>query len=206
MPKLIVGLTGGIASGKSQVSRYFKELGVEVIDADEIARELFSADSPHLTTLREEFGDLIFNQDKTLNRKALGSIVFSNPEKLAWLNQMTHPLVAEQILQQLSQSHSPYVILDVPLLIKRDGSTPSYLGEIINRVLVIDVTEETQVKRVIRRDNISKEHAMKIFSTQATTEQRKANADDIIDNNGGLQSLKAQVLKLHDYYLSKSMR
>ena len=206
MPELIVGLTGGIASGKSQVSRYFKELGVEVIDADEIARELFSANSPHLITLREEFGDLIFNQDKTLNRKALGNIVFSNPEKLAWLNQLTHPLVAEQILYQLSQSHSPYVILDVPLLIKLDGSTPSYLGEIINRVLVIDVTEETQVKRVIRRDNISKEHAMKIFSTQATTEQRKANADDIIDNNGGLQSLKAQVLKLHDYYLSKSMR
>lgn len=205
MPKLVIGLTGGIASGKSQVSCYFKSLNIDVIDADQIARELFADNSPHLETLREKFGDSIFSHDGSLNRKALGTIVFSDQEKLQWLNHLTHPLIAEQILEQLSGSSSPYVILDVPLLVKKDGTIPNYLRQIINRVLIVDVTPKNQLNRVTSRDRISEDHAKKIISSQASAEQRKACADDTIDNNGSLQSLEEQVKRLNDSYLSKSM-
>ncbi len=205
MSKLVVGLTGGIASGKSKVSKYFKELNIDVIDADLIARNLFEPNSPHLVKLKSKFGTSIFHSDGSLDRKSLGSIVFSDADKLAWLNQLTHPLVAEEIVKQLADCNSPYVILDIPLLIKPDGTIPTYLKQLIHRVLIIEVTTQNQIQRVTTRDSISEEQAKKIMANQASADQRRAHADDVIDNNGCLQSLKTQVLKLHEFYLSESM-
>jgi dephospho-CoA kinase len=204
MAKLIVGLTGGIASGKSQVANYFKQLKVDVIDADEIARNLFAPSSPHLNSLRNHFGDGIFNPDESLNRKALGEIVFADSNELKWLNNLTHPLVAEQIQQQLQLSQSSYVVLDIPLLVKKDGTIPEYLQKLLNRILVVDVTPDTQIKRVTQRDKISPDQAKRIINTQATREQRNRLANDILDNNGSFESLEKATLALHQHYLSES--
>jgi len=200
--KLVIGLTGGIASGKSQISRYFQELGVEIIDSDQIARELFTPGSQHLLPLKARYGDVIFDADNALNRKELGRIVFSNQAELAWLNQYTHPLINKQMRSQLTASRSAYVILDVPLLINQQGIVPDYLKEMIDRILVIDISPELQLKRVQARDNISEVEANKIFATQSSLEQKLTLADDIIDNNGTLESLKKQVVALHSFYLT----
>ncbi len=204
MTKRVIGLTGGIASGKSQVSNYFKALGIDVIDADQIARDLFKPNSPHLAKLREHFGDAIFNSDNTLDRKALGQIVFADAEQLAWLNQLTHPLVAKQTQNELRESSSPYVILDIPLLVKKDGTIPDYLTNILDRVLVVEVDPATQLARVIARDDISEQQAKRIIAAQASPGQRRQHADDVLENNHSLDWLQQRVIELHQNYLENN--
>ncbi|TQV71379.1 dephospho-CoA kinase [Aliikangiella marina] len=198
---LKIGLTGGIASGKSTVSGLFASRQITIIDADKIARDLFKADSPLLKDLRERFGDSIFIATGELDRKALGSIVFSSPEALKWLNDFTHPKVAAEIKKQLSQARSPYVILDIPLLIKEDGTIPLHLKQVIDRVLVVDVSEATQISRIISRDKVDRAHALRIINSQSTREQKLKLADDVIDNNLDLSHLESQVKLLHNHYL-----
>jgi len=198
---LIIGLTGGIASGKSQVCKTFVELGITVIDSDQIAKDLFDINSPHLQALRDKFGNDIFLADKYLDRKKLGKIVFSNPEQLLWLNTFTHPLIYDEIKQQLSSTSSSYVIIDIPLLIDSKGDISARFAELIDRVLVINTSEENQLKRLLLRDDISSEQAHKIINSQSSLEQKLKLADDIIDNNGSIESLKTQVEEIHKKYL-----
>lgn len=202
MKKLHVGLTGGIASGKSSVSQLFNNHGVNVIDADQIARQLFIKNSPHLLNLREYFGDSIFHSNGELNRKALREKVFNSEKDLNWLNQFTHPLVNQQMKTEISAANSDYVLLDIPLLIDKSGQIPNHLKQLIDRILVIKVDLETQLERICRRDKSSREQAQKIIDSQSSLEQKLVLADDVIDNNGSLEELESQVLVLHNQYLT----
>jgi dephospho-CoA kinase len=168
MKPLKIGLTGGIASGKSVISQQFANQHIDIIDADKIAKDLFVKDAPLLKTLKAKFGSKIFTGQDDLDRKALGNIVFNSEEDLAWLNQLTHPLITKEIKSQLSRVRSPYVILDIPLLINQFGEIPSHLKALIDRVLVIEVSLENQIKRLCLRDNISEEAAMTIIRNQST--------------------------------------
>jgi len=199
--RLTIGLTGGIASGKSQVSQYFKELGIDVIDSDKIAHDLFKPHSPHLKDLENKFGDGIFLPNGELDRKTLGKIVFSNKTHLTWLNEFTHPLINQQMKAQLSKSQSDYVVLDIPLLIDINGEIPQRLRKLIDCVLVINVNRQTQIERILQRDNKNQTDALKIINSQSTSEQKCLLADDIIDNSGSLTELKDDVYKLHAKYL-----
>ena len=201
MTQLKVGLTGGIASGKSQVSRLFSSHNIDIIDADKIARSLFESGSPLLSELRKKFGHKIFNRDASLNRKALGKIVFNNQAHLTWLNQFTHPKIATEIKLQLSKAKSRYVILDIPLLIDKSGLIPDYLKQIVDRILVINTSLENQINRLCLRDNISKLEAESIINTQSSLKIKLALADDTICNNGELSSLESQVELLHNQYI-----
>ncbi|WP_444994562.1 dephospho-CoA kinase [Aliikangiella sp. IMCC44359] len=204
MNQLRIGLTGGISSGKSSVSQLFKQHQITLIDADQIARDLFAPNAPLLTSLKNKFGDDIFFSNGELDRKKLGKIVFNSKEDLAWLNRLTHPKVAENIEQQLAAAISPYVILDIPLLIDKSGQVPAHLANFIDRILVVDVTEENQINRLCARDNLSKADAQSIIANQSTRKQKLALADDIIDNNGDFNQLETQVEQLHNYYLTLS--
>lgn len=199
-PKLVIGLTGGIASGKSQVSQYFLDLNIDIIDSDKIAKDLFRSGSVHLKKLRDQFGDGIFFANNELNRKALGKLVFSDSQQLEWLNNFTHPLINQETKNQLSSATSEYAILDIPLLIDKQGTIPPPLKLLIDRVLVIHTQLETQINRISVRDHLNKEQALKIIQTQSSNSQKLALADDVIDNNGTLQQLKIQVKSLHKKY------
>ncbi|MET1254664.1 dephospho-CoA kinase [Aliikangiella maris] len=199
---LKISLTGGIASGKSQVTRLFSQLGIDIIDADKIARALFAPKAVLLKDLRHQFGDGIFFDSGELNRGALGKIVFNNKAALKWLNELTHPLVADKISQQLTQVQSDYVILDIPLLINQQGIIPTHLKAVTDRVLVVDVCPEIQIQRLCKRDNITQEQALSIINNQSTRQQKLALADDIIDNNTDFSTLERQVNELHRVYLS----
>ena len=197
---IVIALTGGIASGKSSIARMFSDLGVTIIDSDRIARELFKPDSIHLAKLKTEFGNHIFFENGELNRKALGKIVFSNPDKLNWLNNFTHPLVFQEINKQLENAKSNYVIVDIPLLIKLDGKISKQFKSIIDRILVVSTPEKVQIERLIKRDKISTERALDILNTQSTLKQKLALADDVINNSSTLSELRQQVVKLNDKY------
>ena len=198
---LTIGLTGGIASGKSQASQYFADLGIKVIDSDKIARDLFTPNSPHLGTLRNKFGDSIFLTNGELDRKALGKVVFSNESDLKWLNDFTHPLINQQMKVALSSPKSDYVVLDIPLLIDKNGKIPERLQKLISRVLVINVSQEIQIDRILKRDGLSREDALNIINSQSSAEQKISLADDIIDNSGTLSELKNKIKQLHNRYL-----
>jgi len=202
---LKIGLTGGIASGKSLASRYFSELGIDLVDADKIAKDLFETASPHLISLKTHFGEAIFDQQGELKRKALGKIVFSNPDELQWLNEFTHPLIRAQMMQQIDQvakTNARYLILDIPLLVRTNGEIPPHLNSLIDRVLVITTDLPTQLSRLMARDKIKEPEAMKIINSQSTWEQKLACADDVINNNGNRKTLKQQVTSMHHKYLA----
>ncbi len=198
---LKIGLTGGIASGKSLASRYFGELGIEIVDADLIAHDLFKSGSPHLSPLREHFGDSIFSVDGALIRKELGKRVFSDPDELEWLNNLTHPIINKQMQNQLAQVNSAYAILDIPLLVDVHGSIPAHLGQLLDRVLVIATDLPTQVERLMQRDSIYHNEAIRIINTQSSWCQKLSLADDVIKNDTSKENLKDNVAKLHEQYL-----
>jgi len=203
-PQLKIGLTGGIASGKSAVSRCFASLGVPIIDADKIAKNLLLKGAPLLKALKQRFGNDIFTESDELDRKKLGAIVFNSPDDLEWLNQLTHPLVRKEIQSQLDQVDDDYVIIDVPLLVDKNGKIPSYLRRLIDRVLVVSISNELQRERLCSRDQITQEQANSIISNQSTLAQKLQHADDIVDNNGSFEQLESQVTKLHNQYLELS--
>jgi dephospho-CoA kinase len=199
-----LGLTGGIACGKSTVSNLFSNLGAEVVDADQIARDLFKVGSPHLEKLRQKFGSNIFKSTGELDRAALRNIVFNNSEALRWLNDFTHPLVYKEMLNQLVASQAPYVILDIPLLVNDKGEISPRFKPIIDRILVVDCSPETQLSRLQAKRGLSKEEGQKILHRQAVREDRVKHADDLLVNEGSLSALEKQVFKLHNKYMSYS--
>ncbi|MGX5173613.1 dephospho-CoA kinase [Aliikangiella sp. IMCC44653] len=201
MSAIRIGLTGGIASGKSTVSRLFARLGVPIIDADLIARQLFEDNSPHLSQLQCKFGDKIFDSPNKLNRKALRKEIFSSKESLTWLNNFSHPLIAARILEQIKTIDYAYTLIDIPLLIDKEGQLSPRFKPLIQRVLVVDIPSEMQLLRLCERDNISLSDAQSIIQSQATREQRLAWANDIIDNADSEAVLSKQVAQLHQSYL-----
>ncbi|MDT0583275.1 MULTISPECIES: dephospho-CoA kinase [Alteromonadaceae] len=195
MSSLIIGLTGGIASGKTTVSNMFADLGIDIIDADVIARDVVALGSKGLQAIAARFGDKILLKNGELNRPALREIVFSQPEDKAWLNALLHPMIREQMLAQTAQAKSRYCILSVPLLIENK------LDEIVDRTLVVDIDEQLQLMRAMARDNSSKSVIEGIMQSQATREQRLKVAHDIIYNDKDIYRLEEQVKQLHEYYL-----
>jgi dephospho-CoA kinase len=195
MSSLIIGLTGGIASGKTTVSNMFAKLGIDIIDADVIARDVVALGSKGLQAIADRFGDKILLKNGELNRPALREIVFSQPEDKAWLNALLHPMIREQMLAQTAQANSRYCILSVPLLIENK------LDEIVDRTLVVDIDEQLQLMRAMARDNSGKSVIEGIMQSQATREQRLKVAHDIIYNDKDISRLEEQVKQLHKYYL-----
>ena len=177
----VVGLTGGIGSGKSTIGDLFLALGVPVIDADIIARKVVEKGSPLLAELVSHFGIDVLTEQEELNRAKLREIIFSHPDKKTWLNQLLHPAIRNEMLAQVEQCQQPYVILMVPLLIENN------LIHLCDRILVVDVLPETQIERATKRDNNKAEIIQNIMASQVSREKRLSYADDIIDNNQPLE-------------------
>ena len=198
----VVGLTGGIGSGKSTIGNLFSALGVPVIDADIIARKVVEKGSPLLAELVSHFGIDVLTEQGELNRAKLREIIFSHPDKKTWLNQLLHPAIRNEMLAQVEQCQQPYVILMVPLLIENN------LIHLCDRILVVDVLPETQIERATKRDNNKAEIIQNIMASQVSREKRLSYADDIIDNNQpleqNLEKIKKQINELHQIYLKKT--
>ncbi|WP_437889029.1 dephospho-CoA kinase [Phytobacter sp. V91] len=190
-----VALTGGIGSGKSTVANAFAALGIDVIDADLVARQVVAPGTPALAAIEQHFGTEILNQDGSLNRRMLRDRVFASPVEKSWLDGLLHPLIHQQTQQLLTESTSPYALWVVPLLVENQLQSKA------DRVLVIDVSPETQILRTMQRDSVSREHAEQILAAQATREARLAVAHDVIDNNGAPDAIASDVARLHAAYL-----
>ncbi|WP_411994341.1 dephospho-CoA kinase [Agarivorans sp. DSG3-1] len=195
---MIIGLTGGIASGKSQVSRWFEELGITVVDADIVAREVVNIGQPALAQIAKYFGQTILLENGQLNRAKLRQEIFANEEKKNWLNQLVHPLIREAMLTQLNQAQGPYKILVAPLLLENQ------LNKLVDRVLVVDASTNVQIERTMARDSVSAKQAQQIIDAQMKREAKLAAADDIIENNADLPTLQLKVKALHQFYLDLS--
>ncbi|WFE71965.1 dephospho-CoA kinase [Halomonas sp. M1] len=193
---MIVGLTGGIGSGKSTVARAFGALGIGWVDADDVAREVVMPGEPALASIAERFGNNVLQADGTLNRAALRSIVFEAPAERQWLESVTHPRVRERILVHLEhlQHHSPYVLLVSPLLFE------SGQDRLVNRTIVVDVPVDIQLSRTLERDGVSEAQVHAILAAQLPREARLAKADDVIDNSGDHASMMQQVKQLDQRY------
>lgn len=193
----LVGLTGGIGSGKSAVAGFFAALGIHVVDADDAARWVVEPGQPGLAGLREHFGEQILQADGRLDRAALRQLIFADPQQRQWVEQLLHPLIRQAIADNLATAQSPYALLVSPLLI--EGG--QYRN--VQRVLVVDVPENVQLQRVLQRDGVSEEQVRAIMQTQLSREERLRHADDVISNDGSLQELERQVASLHQQYLQQ---
>jgi len=196
MSNFIVGLTGGIGSGKTTVANIFAKHGIDIIDADIIARDVVAIGSPALKAIATHFGANFIQTDGSLNRALLRSKVFSSENDKHWLNELLHPLIRENTVEQLQSSKSQYCLLVAPLLIENN------LTSLVDRVLVVDVTEAVQINRTTKRDQNSSAQVQAIIASQINRTDRLKAADDIIENNDqSFDALESAVLKLHLSYL-----
>ena len=196
---LRIGLTGGIASGKSTVADMFAELGVPVIDTDVIARDVVRPGEPALEEIREAFGDGVIAADGTLDRPAMRAIVFGDDTARRRLEAILHPRIGEKTREQADSAGGDYQVIVVPLLV---GSA---LLAFVDRVLVVDCDEATQVARLLARDAESEAQARRILAAQSSRDERLAIADDIVANDGDLDGTREQVLALHRRYLQEAV-
>ncbi len=187
----VVGITGGIGSGKTAVTDQLQKLGVTVVDADLAARIIMEPGRPALAAVVERFGNDILLPDGQLDRAALRRTVFEDPQQRRWLEQLTHPLIGEEILRQLSAAASPYVVLSSPLLLETSQK------ELCDHIVVVDVPEDVQLERTMHRDDNDEGQVRRIMAAQLARAERLAGADSVIDNNGTLADLEAQVEALH---------
>jgi dephospho-CoA kinase len=192
-------LTGGIASGKTAASDCFARLGAPVIDSDLIAREMVEPGQPALNRISEVFGTDFLDPEGRLDRRKMRQAIFSSPKQKNCLEAILHPLIAEEALRRVEKLEAPYCILVIPLY----AESSAYAW--IDRVLVVDVSEEIQIKRVMARDQISRLQAQSILNAQASRQKRLALADDVIDNSGGLIDLSEKVEALHKKYLKLAL-
>lgn len=193
----VIGLTGGIASGKTTVANLFKQqFKIDIVDADIVAREVVEPGTPGLNAIVEHFGADIVRDDQTLDRAKLREKIFSHPEEKAWLNGLLHPMIREKMIEDLEQVTSDYALLVVPLLVENK------LDSLCDRVLVVDVDPQTQISRTVKRDNVSEEQANAILASQASREQRLTLADDVVKNNPDDPDLLLQITDLHEKYLA----
>jgi dephospho-CoA kinase len=195
----IVGLTGGIGSGKSTVVRIFGDLGVHWVDADDVAREVVEPGTAGLAAIAERFGRDILQADGALDRAALRQRVFENPEERNWLERLLHPVIREELVRQLKSpevpNSQPYALLVSPLLLETDQH------ELVDRVVVVDVPEHIQIERTMARDDNSRVQVERIMAAQMARDERRSRADAVIDNNRPLQDVERQVCELHNRFL-----
>ena len=192
----IVALSGGIASGKSTIANLFAQLGVPIIDADVIARQVVEIGTDAYKVIVKHFSQEILLPNNEIDRSQLRDIIFNNDHERLWLNNLLHPIIQEQTQIQIARQTAAYVIWVVPLLVENN------LHNLADRVLMVDTPEQLQLERLIQRDNIDESLAKKMISSQISSQKRLTYADDIIVNNGDLTSLTAQVNKLHQQYLN----
>lgn len=194
----IVGVTGGIGSGKSAVTRRLEERGITVVDADLAARVIVEPGTPALAAIEGRFGESVLLPDGALNRAELRKRVFSDEEQRLWLESLTHPLIGEEILRQLEASSSPYTVLASPLLLETSQR------DLVDCVVVVDVPEEVQLSRTMARDDNDEAQVRRIMAAQLPRQERLAGADLVIDNTASLEELDARVSALHSTMLERA--
>lgn len=193
---LIIGLTGGIGSGKSTIAKLFAAKGIDIVDTDQIARDVVMPGQVALNKIVEKFSEDVLLPDKTLDRAKLRKIIFADDSKRTWLEQLLHPLIRDEMERQIKSAKSPYCIAIIPLLLETQPNP------LINRILVVDALETQQIDRTQTRDKLSRDEISAIIKSQVSREQRLAAADDIITNHGILEELSEQVDKMHKFYLT----
>ena len=194
----IVGLTGGIGSGKTAVASCFAELGIHTVDADDAARWVVEPGEPALVAIAQHFGPSVIQPDGQLDRAALRAIIFQQPEQRQWLEQLLHPIIRQRIVDNLATATSPYAILVSPLLIETQQT------QLCQRVLVIDVPEALQISRTMQRDGVPEAQVRAILQAQFSRLQRLEQADDVLVNDQDLTHIRQQVQQLHQQYLALS--
>lgn len=199
---MIIGLTGGIGSGKSTVASYFRDLGIGVIDTDEIAKKLLAPEQPLFKKVMQHFGEKILEKNGTLNRSKLRTLVFESITERHWLETLLHPPIKEKVLQyandQKFRNEMPYLIVEIPLLIE------AHFEDIVDRILVVDCPSDLQIERVQQRDAIPLNIIQQIMQTQIDRNRRLQEADDVIENTRDKEALKNNVFTLHHYYIELS--
>lgn len=193
--ELRIGLTGGIASGKSTIAGMFAEHGVPVIDTDVVARQVVEPGQPGLNAVIERFGTGLLNGDGTLDRRRLRALVFDDTNQRQALEAIVHPLIRSRTIELANQADGPYQVLVVPLLVETGFRT------LVDRVLVVDCSEKQQHTRLLERDDETPERVNRIIAAQAGRHERLAAADDVVDNAGSLEQSRARVAELHAMYL-----
>ena len=199
--RYVIGLTGGIGSGKSAAAALFAERGITVVDTDAIAHALTAPGGAAMPAIRAEFGDAVAGADGALDRAAMRAIVFTDPAAKKRLEAILHPLIRTESERRIAAASSPYVILMVPLLVE----SGSY-RERVNRIAVVDCREATQVARVMSRNGLPRAEVERILAAQATRAERLAAADDVIDNDGDIAVLPPRIGQLHGEYLALARR
>ena len=192
-----MGLTGGIGCGKTAATSQFSLHGIQIIDADAIARQVVEPGSPALKKIIAHFGASVLSDNSVLDRQTLRHKIFKNTAEKVWLENLLHPLIRQQIKQKLEQAQPPYVVLSAPLLLETG------LSKLVDRVLVIDCEPEQQISRSMQRDNSDPEAIKKIIKQQISRDQRLIQADDIITNNSTLEELQKAVDGYHRELLNK---
>lgn len=199
--RFVVGLTGGIGSGKSAAAEEFERLGAAVVDTDAIARELTEAGGAALPHIKSLFGDAFVAASGAMDRKAMRERVFADPAAKRALEALLHPMIREESARRIAKASGPYVVHVVPLLVE----SPDYRSR-VDRVLVVDAPESAQIGRVKARSGLGEQEVSAIMSTQSSRKERLAAADDVIDNSGSLDALQKQVQALHASYLEHARR
>ena len=199
--KYVVGLTGGIGSGKSAVAALFSDLGVEVVDSDAIAHELTGPGGAAIGAIQTAFGQQYVTPSGALDREQMRRLAFESPDSRKTLEAILHPLIREESARRTDKARSAYVIQMVPLLVETGASDGRY-----QRVLVVDCPVETQIQRVIQRNGLSRDHVMRIIQAQAPRAVRLAHATEVIENSGGIEALAPRVRQLHQAYLETARR
>ena len=194
---MIIGLTGGIGSGKTAVSETFEKLGITVVDADLASRVVVEKGKPCLEEIAKHFGDDILNENDELNRAKLREIIFNSDSEKLWLESLLHPAIAEQIKDELNASKSPYTILVSPLLLETNQR------DFCDRILVVDVPIEIQMERTTKRDGVSEDQVKSIIKSQINRDERLQLADEIILNEGSIEDLEMIVRELHEKLISE---
>ena len=194
----ILGLTGGIGSGKSAASQWFETQGIQVVDADIVAREIVEKGQPALTQIKKAFGDWVLLENGELNRRALREHIFKEPSARQQLEQITHPAIRSAIVEQLNRATSPYVILVSPLLFETSQH------QLTHRTLLIDASEDLQILRASQRDEQSIDQIQKIIAAQMPRIKKQEMADDIVLNDGHIEHLYTKLETLHQQYLQYS--
>jgi dephospho-CoA kinase len=193
---LRIGLTGGIGSGKSAVAKLFAALGVPVIDADEIAREIVAPGLPAYDDIVRAFGEDILDDNRRINRERLRSRIFDNAQERKRLEMILHPRIRAEMQTQAERVHAPYCLIVIPLLVETGQQ------DLFDRVLLIDADEDRQIQRVMQRNGLPEAEVRKILASQASRADRLQRAQDVIENNADLAHLAAEVGRLHRYYLT----
>ena len=191
----IVGLTGGIGSGKSTIAQGFRELGIEVVDADQASRKVVEPGMPALNIIADRFGAKMIKNDGTLNRAAMRQLIFSQPLEKTWLENLLHPLIAEWIVDQLQRAESAYVMLESPLLLETEQH------QLVNTLLLVDLPESLQLSRTAERDGDPKQQIQSIIASQMARDDKLRRADYVFDNSLTLDTVAPRITMLHETFL-----